>query len=94
MYKGPVIDVDIHHQPRSAADLLPHIPARSRDLLERTIAAKQLVERGRWILINIGGAMRLDAVAPDGSPPGSNYDMLCEQLLDPSGVRRGMLRTT
>jgi hypothetical protein len=90
MYTGPLIDTDIHHQPKKDADLLPYVPLRSRELVERMIEHRAFLGGLRAIPTVAGGLLRHDAYPPDG-PPGSSYELLAEQYLDPAGMTRCLL---
>src|SRR5262249_1595011 len=76
---------------KAGADLVEYVPERSRELYERMLAAGQPPEPGRWVLVAAGGAMRSDATAPDGSPPGPSYEMMCQQHPGIPNVRRCLL---
>ena len=49
-----------------------------------------LQQRIAWPRMMASG-QRADAYPPDGGPPGSSYEMLRDQHLDPHGVEHGML---
>jgi uncharacterized protein len=74
----PLFDVDVHTSFRSKKDLSQYLPERYK---------------ARWQASGVGdspatffsgaGGNRDDAVAPDGSPAGTNAAFVAEQLLDP-----------
>lgn len=91
---GRIIDADVHHIWRSAADLLPYMGPRGRDLLR--------VEGGGGALLPVdpagatqphqrAGIKRLDAAPANGTPAGSDYETLRDQLLEGMGVEFAIL---
>src|SRR4051812_30619352 len=91
MFRGAVVDVDVHHRPSQDADLLPYVPERSRELATRMVVHGVPLEMARAVPVMPLGANRLDTEPPDGSPPGSSYEMLRDQCLDPWPVARCLL---
>lgn len=92
-YDGPIIDVDVHHCPRSDAELMPYLPARWRSYVNPS---------GREVLklrpptqssgrISTNGNRRRDSYPPEGGPPGSSYDMTRRQLLESAGFAKALL---
>src|ERR1700722_4064172 len=93
-YNGPVIDVDIHHKWKNAADIYSYLPARWREYAE---AGGAWGMRGRPPAVTTAtlyeNAARLATSFPaDGSPPASDYELLREQLLGKYRYTRGPLR--
>jgi hypothetical protein len=93
MYSGPVIDVDVHHQPDHDSELLPYVPRRSRE------AVRAMLERGTpldargalpFVALSNGGN-RLDTIVEGGPRSGASYEMLRDQCLDPWGTVRCLL---
>ena len=88
MYSGPIIDCDVHHTWKKRTDLTQYLPrewrryADGQGLLAPVFPAYRNRHRD---------AKRVDAWPPDGSPPGSDYQTLRTQLLDPLAVRRALL---
>jgi uncharacterized protein len=92
MYTGPVIDCDIHHDWASPADLLPYLSAGWREYVTRSGAPQQPIPFiPSEIHPNPGGVFRDDAFPAEGGPPGSSYELMRRQLLDPYRVERGLL---
>ena len=76
-----IFDVDVHTTFRRAADLAPYMPARYKQrLLETGVGDSPAT------FYSTAGGNREDAVAPDGSPPGTNAAFVAQQLLDPYDV--------
>lgn len=92
-YRGPIIDVDVHHRPRSINDLLGYLPAATRELVtaddhkafplypSMTLASAATSNSGR----------RADSFGDDGGIPGWNYELHKTQLLDRYDYHRGVL---
>jgi len=87
-----LVDCDIHPVQRSAADMAPYLPQQWRDHLRDfgPHVRQGLAERIAWPRMMAAG-QRADAYPPEGGPPGSSYEMLRDQHLDPNGVEHGML---
>ena len=92
-YKGPMIDVDVHHTPKSDAELIQYLPKQWREYLN---------EGGRdpltmvpifssMGLLQEGLTRRRDSYPPEGGPPGSSYPTMKEQLLDRFDYTRALL---
>lgn len=92
-YSGPIVDVDIHHRPKSDADLLPYLSPQWRDLVKGNgrsmLPLKPPQATPAGMLDN--GARRRDSYPEDGSAAGSDYETLRHQLLDPYGYHRGLI---
>jgi predicted TIM-barrel fold metal-dependent hydrolase len=90
-YRGPIIDVDIHHSPANDADVIKYLPRQWQDYLKGD-------GRGTMTLASPGAlsgplnesAIRLDAWAA-GNRPGSSYEILRDQLLDKHGYHKAIL---
>jgi uncharacterized protein len=91
MYKGPVIDVDVHHQYASELDIIARLPAEWRDYVmgPRGDRPVSIVPAPVWPLA--GGTSRDESYPEDGRPPGSDYDLLRRQLLEKYNVERAIL---
>jgi predicted TIM-barrel fold metal-dependent hydrolase len=83
-YDGPIVDLDVHHRPKSDAEILDYLPGRWREYATADPRSIQPVEppstTGAAMLSN--SARRADAFPPEGGLPGTSYEMLREQLLD------------
>jgi predicted TIM-barrel fold metal-dependent hydrolase len=93
IYSGPVIDCDVHHEwPRPEA-LLPYLSeawkAQYAGYPDGRMAA--LVPSNHLINPVPGSAGRVDAYPAGGGPPGSDYELMREQLLEPFRVERAIL---
>lgn len=77
-----LIDADVHQALRSPRDLLPYLP---EGLHHRSINPPGAGYH------NPHGVMRRDAAAPDGGAPGSDPELIRQQLLDAYGVDYAIL---
>jgi uncharacterized protein len=93
MYSGPVVDCDIHYLPRSQADWLPYLPKQWRDFIESPGGGRTAPVNGAFVSVTEqqDGVFRLDSFPTDGSPPGSDYEVMREQYLDRFDLRAGLL---
>jgi predicted TIM-barrel fold metal-dependent hydrolase len=93
LYNGPVVDVDVHHRTKSQLDLVPYLPKHARELLlanpHRPFKLTPPGTLGSNPLSN--GAKRADTYGPDGQYPGTSYELLRDQLLDPLHYFRAVL---
>jgi predicted TIM-barrel fold metal-dependent hydrolase len=87
-----IVDCDIHPIQRSASDLHPFLPARWREHMENfgPHIRQGLVGQIAFPRMMAAG-QRKDAYPPGGGPPGSDFDLMKTQHLDPNGVEHGML---
>ena len=91
-YRGTVIDCDIHHDWTSPTDLLPYLSSGWREYATRSGGRHGPMPLApSEISPNPGGVFRDDAFPPEGGPPGSSYELVRSQLLDPYRVERGLL---
>ena len=90
---GPLIDCDVHNSWPSSRVLLPYLDPYWRDLLERgeLPGGRDSFPHGHRPWLHPEGFMRTDAVPADGSTPGSDYDLMREQLLDRYDVEYAIL---
>ena len=82
--RGPgysLFDVDLHTTYRRASDLAPYLPERYR----RRFLETRVGDSPATFFSGAGGN-REDAVAPDGSPAGTNAAFVAQQLLDPYDI--------
>jgi predicted TIM-barrel fold metal-dependent hydrolase len=87
------IDCDVHPFFRTPADFDPFLSERWREH-RRTIGNRSrqgLSKAALYPRMSPGTGMRMDAWPKDGSPPGSDLDLMREQLLDLFDVRYGLL---
>ena len=79
-----MIDCDVHNSWASARELLPYLDPYSRDCLERgeLPGGRDSFPHAHRPWLHPEGFERTDAVPPGGGPPGSDYGLMCEQLLD------------
>jgi uncharacterized protein len=91
MYHGPIFDVDVHHNWKAAGDLIPYLAPHWRDYLAGgagpALGVNPVIRR----VLMVDGKWRLDTMPADGSPPGTDYDTMRAQLLDPLRVERVLL---
>lgn len=92
-YKGPIIDVDIHHRWKADSDIYSYLPQRWRDYAQDNGVTRIPVRppNGTIVTMQENAARLANAFPPDGYAPGSDYPMLKEQLLDKYGYSRGVL---
>jgi predicted TIM-barrel fold metal-dependent hydrolase len=92
-YSGPIVDVDIHHRPNTDAELAAYLPKQWQDFVagngRAALPIKPPQATPAGMLDN--GARRRDSYPEDGSSPGSDYDTLRRQLLDPYDYHRGLI---
>ena len=78
-----MIDCDVHNSWASSRALLPYLDPYFRDVLLRgeLPGGRDSFPHAHRPWLHPEGFMRADAVPPEG-PPGSDYDLLRQQLLD------------
>lgn len=82
-YEGPIVDVDIHHKPRTDAEVVGYLPKRWRDYVKgEGGAAFPITPVSHLGASGMTPGSQADHWGPDGSRPGSSYEMIKEQLLD------------
>jgi len=85
-----MIDCDVHQNFNRLSDLLPWIAPAHRDyVLHAGFGGFELPNYLTWM--HPHGTTRRDAVPPDGGVPGSDYETMREQLLDPLDVEYAIL---
>jgi predicted TIM-barrel fold metal-dependent hydrolase len=89
VYTGPIIDCDVHYGRVNDDELRDYLPRRWQEFIWRADGAKvPLVPP----YPDFGGAgKRLDAFPEGGGPPGSDYELMCSQLLDAFPIERALL---
>jgi predicted TIM-barrel fold metal-dependent hydrolase len=90
-YSGPLIDVDVHHNPTSDFEHLEYVPQRSRDLAASYVRHGVPLASTRMALGLIDDGQVTIGRVPNGGPPGSSYKVLESSLLDPYSVFRCLL---
>ncbi len=114
-YTGPIIDSDVHHNPRSEDDFIKRLEPRWREFVLGSSGILSEAEEGssstggtayfrarpgrlrllvpRVTFPNPRGGVnkRLDTFPATGGPPGSDYETLRAQLLDPCGIELAIL---
>ena len=88
-----MIDCDIHNDWTSATDLIPYIDPNFREYLERgelpgPVGSFPHAHRP-WL--HPEGFKRMDIKPPNGAPPGSDYEIMRDKLLDPFEVDYAIL---
>ena len=85
-----MIDCDVHQNFNDVSDLLPWIDPAYRDyMLHAGFGGFDLPNYLTWIQPH--GFTRGDSVPPDGGVPGSDYETMRKQLLDPLDVEYAIL---
>ncbi len=85
-----MIDCDVHQNFNRLSDLLPWIDLAYRDyVLYAGFGGFELPNYLTWM--HPHGTTRRDAVPPGGGVPGSDYETMREQLLDPLDVEYAIL---
>lgn len=93
VYRGPIVDVDIHHKPRGDADLFPYLAREWQDYARGNGKVRYSLRppAGRATGLFDNGARRADSFPAGGGPPGSDYGLMREQLLDRYGLHRALI---
>jgi predicted TIM-barrel fold metal-dependent hydrolase len=91
-YKGPIIDVDIHHTWASPEELFPYLDPRARELVAPGDGGGIGIDPAIPMYPHSNGVvLRVDAFSEDGRLPGSDLETLRRQHLDPFEVEAGIL---
>jgi uncharacterized protein len=90
-YSGPIIDVDLHHRWRSDVELLEFVEPRFRELILSERGNAPVDAPSAPMFHYVGGSQKRRDAYPEVGPPGSDYELLCEQWLDPYPVELGVL---
>lgn len=91
MFEGPIIDCDIHHTWRSPRDVVEYMSPGWQEFVEGPGPAGLLPISTPSSFQNPLGGNRNDTFPAAGGPPGSDYELLRDQLLDPLGLSGGVL---
>jgi uncharacterized protein len=84
-YDGPIVDVDVHNMPVSPSEIAEYLPERWRDY--RSFSPPPPISIG-----GIGYSTPAPHVRRSvGGPPGSSYEILKEELLDPYSYYKAIL---
>jgi predicted TIM-barrel fold metal-dependent hydrolase len=89
-YDGPVVDADIHQSWTSPEAILPFLSAAWREYVTGPGRAGLISMHPRGFE-NPHGFDREDTFPAEGGPPGSSYELLRTQLLEPYNVAHGVL---
>jgi len=91
MYKGEIIDCDVHHARGSDQEFLSYLSSGWREYVSDRGPAGLIPLTVQDGLPNPHGFMRADTYPEGGGEPGSDYETMCRQLLDRANVRRAVL---
>jgi len=91
MYTGEIIDCDVHHARASDEELLPYLSKGWREYAADRGPAGIVPLTVQDGLPNPHGFMRAETYPEDGGAPGSDYQTMRRQLLEPSPIRRAIL---
>lgn len=100
-YDGAVIDCDVHHEWVSPAELLPYLSAGWQEFVLGPQRATESIPSVDDALVPFASGQmwnnpfwgyRPESYPAGGGAPGSDYDLLCEQLLDPNRTERVLLQ--
>src|SRR5262249_19731367 len=92
-YADGIVDVDVHHRPRSAADIAPYLSKRSQELVKNnpqtspTLAPPGLTTP----MLTESAAIRSDVITEPGVVPGYDVDVLRDHLMDKYGYYKAIL---
>lgn len=86
-YNGPIVDVDIHHKPKTDTEIIDYMPKRWREYALGAAGGGSREGASLVPVPHLGGygvtpGAQADHWAPDGSRPGSSLEYMKEQLLD------------
>jgi predicted TIM-barrel fold metal-dependent hydrolase len=91
MYQGRIIDVDVHNHWKTPDEVLRYLPDHWRKYLQGQPgrALPLIPTPAKWYFPD--GVDRSDSFPPDGSRPGTDYDFMKRQLLDPLRTESALL---
>lgn len=89
-YTGPIVDTDVHHDWPTDAAILPYLPKKWRDFI--TLPEGRLIPLKPAAIYypTPDGVYRMETYPPEGKP-GSSYELMRDQLLDPLNVECAIL---
>jgi uncharacterized protein len=104
-YDGPIYDIDIHHRPKTTAELIDYLPDPWQEYANQWATLGGVdprVSGGGFPIVtpphstaspflDAASGRRLDSFPEDGTMPGSNYEILRDQVLDRYNYFRGIL---
>jgi predicted TIM-barrel fold metal-dependent hydrolase len=91
VYKGKLIDCDVHHRWRSRSEIIERLPSEWRELASGALGGALPIDPPEISSGSPGGGFRMESYPEDGSKPGSSYELLRDQLLDAHDVERAVL---
>lgn len=100
-YDGTVIDCDVHHEWSTPDELLPYLSQGWREFVTGPRRATESIPTVGDALVSFSSGQmwnnpywgyRAETYPPDGGAPGSDYGLMCEQLLDKNRTERVVLQ--
>jgi predicted TIM-barrel fold metal-dependent hydrolase len=88
-YDGPIVDVDVHHNPNVDSELTAYLPSEWKEYAARSRVPVPMRPPTGFAPHRNGGH-RADSYR-DGVRPGSSYKLMCEQLFDTENYFRAVL---
>jgi uncharacterized protein len=88
-YDGPIVDCDVHHHWRDPEDVIAYLPREWREHARGGVV--RLAPPSMHYPFPFATNKRLDSFGEDGAPPGSDYRLLREQLLDRVNIVEAIL---
>jgi uncharacterized protein len=91
-YRGPVVDCDVHHTWPTQEALLPYLEEGWQEYVRMPRGQhRPLFGPNDFVNPHGGGGVRQETYPEVGGNPGSDYETMRKQLLDPFDVRRAVL---
>lgn len=90
-YSGPIVDIDIHHGWKRRDEILEYLPQRWREYAVADPRSGAMPGHSQRTSVMFNVPRRRDVTPPDGSPAGTDYETMCDQLLDRHNIHRGVL---
>lgn len=93
MYSGHTIDSDVHYQPKRPGDIEAYLEPGWRAFVMPDGRSPSTPLPGGNVTVTeqFEGVARADTRPADGSPAGSDYELMREQLLDPYSIDAAVL---
>jgi predicted TIM-barrel fold metal-dependent hydrolase len=91
MYEGPIIDCDVHHDWKTQDELLPYMGRGWQEYVKGPGHEGDIQMAVGFGIQNPHGFNREDEFPEDGSEPGTEPQMVVENLLDRYGIERAVL---